>query len=84
MSANSIYKPQSPVMQWLEARLPIAVWSMPRSRLSGAAQPELLVDVRLHPRVHVGAQIVTGVVLAMHYTPLSISPSTPSNSSCAT
>src|ERR1700732_3438623 len=70
MSANSIYKPQSPVMQWLERRLPIAglvyssfiVYPTPRNLNYWWTFGGILTFM-------LGAQMVTGIVLAMHYTP---------------
>ena len=70
MSANSIYKPQSPVMQWLERRLPIVglvhssfiVYPTPRNLNYWWTFGGILAFM-------LGAQIVTGIVLAMHYTP---------------
>jgi hypothetical protein len=50
-----------------------------------AEEPQLLVDLRRHPGgVMLVVQIVTGIVLAMHYTPHADLPSTPSSTSCAT
>jgi ubiquinol-cytochrome c reductase cytochrome b/c1 subunit len=65
-----IYKPQSPVMQWLERRLPIAslvyssfvVYPTPRNLNYWWTFGGILTFM-------LGAQIVTGIVLAMHYTP---------------
>src|ERR1700726_2277817 len=70
MSANSIYKPQSPVMQWLERRLPIAglvysafiVYPTPRNLNYWWTFGGILTFM-------LAVQIVTGVVLAMHYMP---------------
>src|ERR1700756_1099576 len=70
MSANSIYKPQSPIMQWLERRLPIAgpirssflVYPGPRPPNYLGAFGGILAFM-------LGAQMVPGIVLAMHYTP---------------
>jgi ubiquinol-cytochrome c reductase cytochrome b/c1 subunit len=70
MSANSIYKPQSPVMQWLERRLPIAglvyssfiVYPTPRNLNYWWTFGGILAFM-------LGAQMITGIVLAMHYTP---------------
>ena len=70
MSANSIYKPQNPVMQWMERRLPIAslihssfvVYPTPRNLNYWWTFGGILSFM-------LGAQIVTGIVLAMHYTP---------------
>ena len=70
MSANSIYKPRSPVMQWLERRLPIAglvyssfiVYPVPRNLNYWWTFGGILAFM-------LGAQMLTGIVLAMHYTP---------------
>jgi len=69
MSGQSSYTPQSPLLQWLERRLPISgfvhssfvVYPTPRNLnywwTFGAILTFMLV-----------VQIVTGIVLAMHYT----------------
>src|ERR1051326_7938949 len=70
MSAHPIYKPQSPVMQWVERRLPIAgliyssfvVYPTPRNLNYWWTFGGILAFM-------LGVQIITGVVLAMHYTP---------------
>ena len=70
MSAHSVYTPQSPFMQWLERRLPIAslvyssfvVYPTPRNLNYWWTFGGILSFM-------LGAQIVTGIVLAMHYTP---------------
>ena len=70
MSANSIYKPQSPFMQWMERRLPIAslvyssfiVYPTPRNLNYWWTFGGILTFM-------LAAQMVTGIVLAMHYTP---------------
>ena len=70
MSANSIYKPQSPFMQWMERRLPIAslvyssfvVYPTPRNLNYWWTFGGILTFM-------LGVQMVTGIVLAMHYTP---------------
>jgi ubiquinol-cytochrome c reductase cytochrome b/c1 subunit len=70
MSAHPIYRPQSPLMQWLEQRLPIGsfayssfvVYPTPRNLNYWWTFGGILTFM-------LGAQIVTGVVLAMHYTP---------------
>ena len=70
MSGHSIYKPQSPFMQWLERRLPIAslvyssfiVYPTPRNLNYWWTFGGILTFM-------LGVQIVTGIVLAMHYTP---------------
>ena len=53
MSGHPTYQPQSAFMQWMERRLPIAglVYSS-FIVYPVAAQPELLVDLRRHPRLH--------------------------------
>src|SRR5207302_7969404 len=70
MSGHSTYEPQSRFMKWFEARLPIAglihssfvAYPTPRNLnywwTFGGILSFMLV-----------AQIVTGIVLAMHYTP---------------
>ncbi len=53
MSAHLTYQPQSAFMKWMERRLPIGGLDLfVLRRLSDAAQPELLVDVRRHPLLH--------------------------------
>src|SRR6516164_6103391 len=70
MSGHSTYQPQSSFMKWLERRLPIAslayssfvAYPTPRNLNYWWAFGAILTFM-------LGAQIVTGVVLAMHYTP---------------
>src|ERR1700688_2173737 len=70
MSGNSTYQPRSPVMQWLERRLPIGgliyssfiVYPTPRNLNYWWTFGGILAFM-------LALQIVTGVVLAMHYTP---------------
>ncbi len=70
MSGHSTYQPQSPFMQWFERRLPIAslvyssfiVYPTPRNLNYWWTFGGILAFM-------LGVQIVTGVVLAMHYTP---------------
>src|ERR1700735_3510609 len=70
MSGHSTYQPQSPFMQWLERRLPIAsfvyssfiAYPTPRNLNYWWTFGGILTFM-------LGVQIVTGVVLAMHYTP---------------
>src|ERR1700719_1984734 len=70
MSGHSTYQPQSPFMQWLERRLPIAslvyssfnVYPTPRNLNYWWTFGGILTFM-------LGVQIVTGIVLAMHYTP---------------
>ena len=85
MSTHAVYKPQHPVMQWLERRLPIAslvyssfiVYPTPRNLNYWWTFGGILTFM-------LAAQMVTGIVLAMHYRRMSTSPSIPSNRSCAT
>src|ERR1700722_11057485 len=70
MSGNSTYQPQSAFMQWLERRLPIGgliyssfvVYPTPRNLNYWWTFGGILTFM-------LALQIVTGVVLAMHYTP---------------
>jgi ubiquinol-cytochrome c reductase cytochrome b/c1 subunit len=70
MSGNSTYQPQSRFMQWLERRLPIGglihssfiVYPTPRNLNYWWTFGGILAFM-------LALQIVTGVVLAMHYTP---------------
>src|SRR5580700_6798017 len=70
MSGHSTYQPQSPFMQWLERRLPIAslvyssfiTYPTPRNLNYWWTFGGILTFM-------LGVQIVTGIVLAMHYTP---------------
>src|SRR6202050_3304440 len=70
MSGTSTYQPQSPIIQCLERRLPIAgliyssfiVYPTPRNLNYWWTFGGILSFM-------LGLQIITGVVLAMHYTP---------------
>src|ERR1700756_555128 len=70
MSGHSTYQPQSPFMKWLEARLPIAglvyssfvAYPTPRNLNYWWTFGGILSFM-------LAVQILTGVVLAMHYTP---------------
>ncbi len=70
MNGHSTYQPQSAFMKWLERRLPIAglmyssfvAYPTPRNLNYWWTFGGIL-------SVMLGIQIVTGVVLAMHYTP---------------
>ena len=70
MSGHSTYQPQNAFMQWMERRLPIAglvyssfiVYPTPRNLNYWWTFGGILSFM-------LAAQIITGVVLAMHYTP---------------
>src|SRR5215472_7336794 len=70
MSGDSIYQPQSAFMKWMERRLPVAslvhssfiVYPTPRNLNYWWTFGGILTFM-------LGVQIVTGIVLAMHYTP---------------
>jgi ubiquinol-cytochrome c reductase cytochrome b/c1 subunit len=70
MRAHSTYEPKNPFMKWLEARLPIAGlihasfvdYPTPRNLNYWWTFGGILSFM-------LGAQIVTGIVLVMHYTP---------------
>ena len=58
------------LVAWIDRRLPIFRFIDDGvSHLPDAEEPELLVDLRRHPGGVLVLQIVTGIVLAMHYTP---------------
>ena len=70
MSGHSTYQPQSPFMQWMERRLPIA--SLVYSSFVAYPTPRNLNYWWTFGGIltfMLGVQIVTGIVLAMHYTP---------------
>jgi ubiquinol-cytochrome c reductase cytochrome b/c1 subunit len=70
MSGHSTFQPQNPFLQWVEKRLPIAglvhssfvAYPTPRNLNYWWTFGGILAFM-------LGVQIVTGVVLAMHYTP---------------
>ena len=70
MSGHSTYQPQNAFMKWLERRLPIAsfvhssfvAYPTPRNLNYWWAFGGILAFM-------LGVQIITGIVLAMHYTP---------------
>ena len=70
MSGHQTYQPQSAFMRWMERRLPIAglvyssfiVYPVPRNLNYWWTFGGILAFM-------LGVQIVTGIVLAMHYTP---------------
>src|ERR1700754_1822750 len=70
MSGHSTYQPQNAFMQWLERRLPIGslihssfvVYPTPKNLNYWWAFGAILAFM-------LGSQIVTGIVLVMHYTP---------------
>ena len=70
MSGHPTYQPQSPLMQWFERRLPIV--SLAYSSFVAYPTPRNLNYWWTFGGIltfMLGVQIVTGVVLAMHYTP---------------
>src|ERR1700726_4448740 len=70
MSGHSTYQPQSPFMQWFERRLPIV--SLVYSSFIAYPTPRNLNYWWTFGGIlsfMLGVQIVTGIVLAMHYTP---------------
>jgi ubiquinol-cytochrome c reductase cytochrome b/c1 subunit len=70
MSGHSTYQPHSPFMKWLEARLPIA--SLMHSSFVAYPTPRNLNYWWTFGGIltfMLAVQIVTGIVLAMHYTP---------------
>src|ERR1044071_9085494 len=72
MSGPSTYQPQNAFLKWFEARLPIGsfihssfvVYPTPKNLNYWWAFGAILAFM-------LGAQIVTGIVLVMHYTPHS-------------
>ncbi len=70
MAGTIEYKPQSPLMRWLEARLPVG--SLVYSSFVAYPTPRNLNYWWTFGGIlsfMLGVQIVTGVVLAMHYAP---------------
>jgi ubiquinol-cytochrome c reductase cytochrome b/c1 subunit len=70
MDAHSTYEPKNPFMKWLEARLPIA--SLVHSSFVDYPTPRNLNYWWTFGGIlsfMLGVQIVTGIVLVMHYTP---------------
>ena len=85
MSSHSSYVPSGGFMRWLDARLPLprlvydsfVAYPTPRNLNYAYTFGGIL-------GLFLVAQILTGVVLAMHYAASSGSPSRPSRRSCAT
>src|SRR5438132_11450935 len=72
MSGHSTYQPHSPFMKWFEARLPIG--GLVHSSFIAYPTPRNLNYMWTFGGIlsfMLVAQIVTGIVLAMHYTPES-------------
>jgi ubiquinol-cytochrome c reductase cytochrome b/c1 subunit len=70
MSGDSIYQPQSAFMKWMERRLPIA--SLVYSSFIAYPTPRNLNYWWTFGGIltfMLGVQMITGIVLAMHYTP---------------
>jgi len=70
MSGPSDFQLTNPALKWIERRLPI-IGLVHSSFVAYPTPPqfELLVDLRAILSVMLGLQILTGVILAMHYTP---------------
>src|SRR3974390_3633210 len=69
MSGQPPYQPTSPVMQWLEKRLPIG--GLIHSSFVAYPTPRNLNYLWTFGGIlsfMLGVQIITGIVLAMHYT----------------
>ena len=85
MSGPSTYIPKSAIGRWFESRLPIMglvhssfiAYPTPRNLNYWWTFGGILAFMLV-------AQIVTGVVLAMHYTPDATLAFPPSSTSCAT
>ncbi len=85
MSGHSSYEFKNPVVRWLDSRLPIL--SVARAQGMDFPTPKNLNYWWTFGgilAVMLVIQILTGIVLAMHFTPESRSPSTPPSTSCAT
>jgi len=70
MSGPSTYQPQSKVLQWFEKRLPIG--GLVNSSFVAYPTPRNLNYLWTFGGIlafMLGVQIITGIVLAMHYTP---------------
>src|SRR5882757_6416494 len=70
MSGNSTYQPQSKVLQWFEKRLPIG--GLVHSSFVAYPTPRNLNYWWTFGGIlsfMLGVQIITGIILAMHYTP---------------
>lgn len=70
MSGHSTYQPQNPALQWLEKRLPIG--GLIHSSFVAYPTPKNLNYWWTFGGIlsfMLGVQIITGIVLAMHYTP---------------
>ncbi len=70
MSGNSTYQPTHPALQWLEKRLPIG--GLIHSSLIAYPTPRILNYWWTFGGIlsfMLGVQIITGIILAMHYTP---------------
>ena len=70
MSGHSTYQPQSKVLQWFEKRLPIG--GLIHSSFVAYPTPRNLNYLWTFGGIlsfMLGVQIITGIVLAMHYTP---------------
>ena len=85
MDGHSTYVPKSAFARWFEARLPII--GLVHSSFIAYPTPRNLNYLWTFGAIlsfMLGIQIITGVILAMHYVPTRRSPSARSNTSCAT
>ncbi len=67
MSGPSTYNPKSGIEKWLDAPAVAAPDARHDAYLPDAQESEFLVHVRRHLTFCLGVQIITGIVLAMHY-----------------
>jgi len=69
MSGPSDYQPTHPALKWIDAVCRLWVSSLLVRGLSDAAQPDYWWTFGAILSMMLGLQILTGVILAMHYTP---------------
>lgn len=81
---ESTYVPKTGVEKWLDSRLPIIRFGADYMSLPTPRNLNYWWTFGGILALCLVTQIVTGMVLAMHYTPTSTWPSPRSNASCAT